>query len=222
MPRRIAVVLILITLTLSTRVASAQRVEASFSVGYSASEGITSDQRPLLGQLYDTLAVDSGASVNFTFGVFLNEKTEVEFLWARQNSRLQADGDAGKLPLAELVVYNYMANFVFNGGPLDARVRPFFFGGFGATKYSFGETLLAGSFGSLEVETRFATNWGGGAKFYFSPNVGAKVMLRWTPTHIKSDPAGIWCDPFYGCWALADAQYSNQFETSGGITLRFE
>jgi hypothetical protein len=47
-------------------------------------------------------------------------------------------------------------------------------------------------------------------------------MLRWTPTYIKSDPAGIWCDPFYGCWALSDTQYSNQFETSGGITVRVE
>jgi hypothetical protein len=70
--RRIAVIPILIVLTLTARVASAQRVEASFSVGYSASEGITADQRPLLGQLYDTLAIDSGA-VNFTFGVFVTE-----------------------------------------------------------------------------------------------------------------------------------------------------
>jgi hypothetical protein len=221
MSRRIAVIPLLIILTLSARVASAQRVEASFSFGYSASEGISTDERTLIGQLYDTLAVDSGASVNFTFGVFVNEQAEVEFLWARQNSRLQADGPAGKLPLADLVVYNYMGNFVYNWGPRDARVRPFFFGGIGATNYSFGDTLVPGSVGTLEGETRFATNWGGGAKFYFSPSVGAKVMLRWTPTYIKSDPAGVWCDPFYGCWALSDAQYSNQFETSGGITVRF-
>ncbi len=46
--------------------ASAQRVEGSVSVGYSASEGITTDNRDLLGQIYDTLAVDSGASFNFS------------------------------------------------------------------------------------------------------------------------------------------------------------
>jgi hypothetical protein len=142
--RRIAVIPILIVLTLTARVAWAQRVEASFSVGYSASEGITADQRPLLGQLYDTLAVDSGASVNFTFGVLVTEQADVEFLWARQNSRLQADGDAGQLPLSELVVYNYMGNFVYNWGSRDAKGRPFFFGGIGATNYSFGDNAAGG------------------------------------------------------------------------------
>lgn len=199
----------------------AQRVEVSFNAGYSASEGITSDQRPLLGQLYDTLAVDSGASVNFTFGVFFTEQLEAEFLWARQNSRLQGDGPGGKLPLSELVVYNYMGNVVYNWGARDARVRPYAFGGIGATNYSFGSNLLGGATGDLEGETRFSTNWGGGVKFFFAPNVGAKVGLRWTPTYIKSDAAGLWCDPFYGCWPLVDNQYSHQFETSAGITIRF-
>jgi hypothetical protein len=58
-------------------------------------------------------------------------------------------------------------------------------------------------------------------KFYFTPKIGAKVGLRWTPTYIKSEAAGVWCDPFYGCWPVADSQYSNQFETAGGITVRF-
>lgn len=201
--------------------ASAQRIEASVNVGYGASEGITSDQRPLLGEQYDTLAVDSGASTNFSFGMFFTEQMEGEFLWARQNSRLQADGPAGKLPLSELTVYNYMFNFVFNWGTREARVRPYLFGGIGATNYSFGENLLIGSTGDLGDETQFSTNWGGGLKFYVSPRVGAKVGVRWTPTYIKSEPAGIWCDPFYGCWSLADSEYSNQFETTAGITFRF-
>jgi opacity protein-like surface antigen len=216
---RSGIVLLLLLTVVSP--ALAQRVEASFNVGYSASEGISTDQRPLIGQLYDTLAVDSGASVNLTFGVFFTDQMQGEFLWARQNSRLQADGPGGKLPLSELAVYNYMFNFVYNAGARDARVRPYFFGGIGATNYSFGENLLAGSSGNLDGETRFSTNWGGGVKFYFAPSVGAKVGVRWTPTYIKSDAVGVWCDPFYGCWPLVDNQYSNQFETSGGITVRF-
>ena len=136
MARRIAFVFLAVMLV--TRLASAQRAEASFNIGYSASEGISSDQRPLLGQLYDTIAVDSGASVNFTFGVNVTPNSQVEFLWARQNSRLQADGAGGKLPFSELAVYNYMFNYVYNLGEHDARVRPYFFGGLGATNYSFG------------------------------------------------------------------------------------
>jgi hypothetical protein len=44
---------------------------------------------------------------------------------------------------------------------------------------------------------------------------------RWTPTYIKSDAEGWWCDPYWGCYVVGDAQYSNQFELSGGIVLRF-
>jgi len=219
MARRIAFVFLAVMLV--TRLASAQRAEASFNIGYSASEGITSDQRPLLGQLYDTVAVDSGASVNFTFGVNVTPNSQVEFLWARQNSRLQADGPGGKLPFSELGVYNYMFNYVYHLGQNDARVRPYFFGGLGATNYSFGDILVAGAAGNIDGETRFSTNFGGGVKFYFTPKIGAKVGVRWTPTYIKSEAAGVWCDPFYGCWPLVDNQYSNQFETAGGITVRF-
>jgi opacity protein-like surface antigen len=219
MVRRI--LLLLCGITLLAAPAAAQRVEASVNVGYSASEGITTDPRTLIGQAFDTLAVDSGASFNFTFGVFVTEQAEVEFLLGRQNSRLQADGPAGKFPISELTVYNYMFNFVYNAGASDARLRPYVFGGLGATNYSFGENLVAGSTGDLDSETRFATNWGGGVKFYVAPSVGVRVGVRWTPTYIKSDPAGVWCDPFYGCWQLVDNQYSNQFETSGGVTFRF-
>ena len=221
MSRRI--VYVFLGLMLVTRVASAQsRVEASFNGGYSASEGITTDERQLLGQLYDTVAVDSGASINFTFGVNLTPQAQVEFLWARQNSRLQADGPAGKLPFSDLAVYNYMGNFVYNLGESEAAVRPYFFAGLGATNYSFGQILVPGATGDIGGETRFSTNYGGGVKFYFTPKIGAKVGVRWTPTYIKSDAVGIWCDPFYGCWPIADTRYSNQFETAGGITVRFE
>ena len=222
MSRRIGFVLVVFSLLLiSVSSASAQRVEASVNVGYSASEGINLDNRALLGQIFDTLAVDSGASFNFTVGVLATDQAEVEFLFSRQNSRLQADGPGGKLPISELAVYNYMFNFVYNLGARDSKVRPYFFGGLGATQYTFGNNLLIGSTGNIESESRFATNWGGGVKFYFSPRVGAKVGLRWTPTLIKSDAVGIWCDPFYGCWPLVDNDYSNQFETAGGITFRF-
>ena len=224
MARRAALILAGL-LALHAPSASAQKVEASFSVGYGGSEGITSNNKPLLGRQYDRLAVDSGASVDLALGFFLNERMEGEFLWSRQNSRLEADGPAGQLRLSELALYNYMFNLVYNWGMSDARVRPYAFGGIGATNYSFGDLLLPTPLRStasgIEGETRFSTNWGAGVKFYIAPSVGAKIGLRWTPTYIKSDPGGVWCDPFYGCWQLADADYSNQFETSFGITIRF-
>ena len=75
----------------------------------------------------------------------------------------------------------------------------------------------------IESTTKFSTTWGGGVKAYPSPNVGIKVMGRWTPTYIKSDPGGIWCSPYWpwGCYVLEETDYSNQFELSGGVSFRF-
>ena len=205
--------------------ASAQRADVSVNVGYSASEGISIDPRALFGQVYDTLAIDSGASINFTFGYFFTDQFEAEFLWGRQNSRFQGDGPGGKLEISELTVYNYMFNGVYHWGARDAQVRPYAFAGLGGTNYSFGDLLLpppsGATGGQIDGETRFSSNVGAGVKFYFTPNVGAKFGFRWTPTYIKSDTEGFWCDPFYGCWELVDTDYANQFETAVGITVRF-
>src|SRR5262245_1620840 len=107
-----------VALLLAPSLAVAQiRYEATVGAGYTASEGVTSDQRPLLGQVYDTLTPVSGGSFHFTFGVFVNENSEVEFLWSRQSSRLDAEGPNGaKLQLSNLSLNNYMGNYVYNFG----------------------------------------------------------------------------------------------------------
>ena len=53
-------------------------------------------------------------------------------------------------------------------------------------------------------------------------NFGIRLEARWTPTYIKSDAAGYWCDPYWGCYGvLEDPQYADQFQFGGGVTLRF-
>ncbi len=200
---------------------SAQSVEASASVGYSVSEGVSTSRGPLLGQAYDRLNIVSGGTFNFTFGVFANERAEVEFLYGQQSSRLEAEGAAPTLRVSELKVNHYMGNFVYNWGSHDTKVRPYLFGGIGATNFSFGQNLLTGSTGSIPSDTQLSTNWGGGVKIMFAPTFGAKLGLRWTPTYMGSSSDGIWCDPFYGCWPIGQHHNVNQFETAGGVILKF-
>jgi opacity protein-like surface antigen len=206
--------------------ASAQpRAEVSVNVGYSASEGIESEDRLLLGQIYNGLDMESGGSFNFTIGFFVGENAELEFLYGRQSSRLLATGPGADLDISDMTITNYMFNYVYNFGAGDSRTRPYVFGGLGATTNSFGDLLLTlppGLSGEIDSKTRFSTNWGGGVKFYFNETVGAKAGVRWTPTFIRSEPEGLWCDPFYGCWQIANLEYANQFEMAAGITLRFD
>ena len=169
--------------------AYAQRFDASFSGGYTTSEGVNVNEATFAGVVFDSIEVKSGGSFNLTFGVYATPNVLIEFLYGRQSSKLLAKPQAGPTEdVSELNVDNYHVNFVYHWGAGDAR---------------------------------FSWTFGGGVKAYATPNLGFKAMVRWTPTYIKSDPAGYWCDPFYGCWVLGDADYSQQFEMSGGVTFRF-
>jgi Outer membrane protein beta-barrel domain len=204
----------------------AQRTEGSVSIGYGANDGISSDSRFLYGDFYSTAGVGDGASYNFTLGVFATRGIEFEFLFGRQDSDLSAYGPGGTLALTPTAVYNYMGNVVYNWGDEDSALRPFVFGGLGATDYSFGEFLVpqplqARRFRIDDSETRFSSAFGGGLKFYFTRYVGARFAVRVTPTYITSTPGGVWCDPFYGCWPVTDDHYATQVDTSVGVTFRF-
>jgi hypothetical protein len=119
----------------------------------------------------------------------------------------------------DMHLYNYHGIFTYNFFAAEAKVRPYVFGGLGATVYGFAPI---GNF-DVDGSTRFSTTWGGGVKVFPTPSLGFKATARWTPTYIKSDPAGIWCSPYYpfGCWVVGDPDYSNQGEFSAGVVFRF-
>jgi hypothetical protein len=119
---------------------------------------------------------------------------------------LTARGATGvaEVTISKMHIDNYHVNFVYNWGESDAKLRPYAFVGLGATNYSPSGNVLVGAPGrTLDGNAQFSTTWGAGVKYYVAPSVGVKASMRWTPTYIKSDPAGYWCDPFYGCWLLS-------------------
>ncbi|HMF97745.1 MAG TPA: outer membrane beta-barrel protein [Vicinamibacterales bacterium] len=206
--------------------ASAQ-IEASFEAGYTESEGINASQsRIVLGSVYNSLDITRGGSFGFTVGGFFTENWEAEFLFNRQFSSLEISDPAPTRKIANQNVDNYHGNLVYNFGTHESRLRPFLFGGLGATHYVPGDFDASLPVSSAQARingfSKFSSTWGGGIKAYFSPVVGVKASLRWTPTYIKSDADGLWCDPFYPtCWVIGNADYSNQLAFSGGVTFRF-
>lgn len=84
-----------------------------------------------------------------------------------------------------------------------------------------------GTFNGIEPKDSFS--WGLSLGLFLTENVeldpgrgfGLRLQGGWTPTYIRSDAAGWWCDPLWGCYVLSNAQYANQLELSGGISLRF-
>ena len=197
------------------------RVEISVNGGYTFSEGIPVNSDTVAGTLIDEVNPKSGGSYGINGSVFLTEQTQVGFQFAQQFSTLELKG-AGQLPTidaTDMTVNNYHGVFTYNWGFSDSMIRPFAFGGLGATHYAPDDIMGR----SVDSATRFSTTWGGGVKVYANDRIGFNFTGRWVPTYINSDPAGIWCSPYwpFGCWVASSANFSNQFELGGGVNIRF-
>jgi hypothetical protein len=145
----------------------------------------------------------------------------VGFRFGQQRSTLKISGTSS-VDVGDMTVDTYHGYFAYNFLDADDTVRPYVLGGIGATHFS-GVDFTRGNGQPVTIGgvTRFSTTWGAGVKVYPGPGVGAQFGVQWTPSHIRSDAAGWWCDPFWGCYVVGNAQYSNQFDLSAGITFRF-
>jgi opacity protein-like surface antigen len=193
--------------------ASAQdpRVEISGTAGWTFSDGVggeTAVSVPGVG-VFDSIGPKDAFSWGARIALFNQQSTSVEL------------GGTTTAKLGDESVYNYHGYVAYNFGDSDAKARPYVLGGLGATQFGSVKVSLAGQSREVSGNTKFSTTWALGVKLYPSPKVGIRLEGRWTPTYIKSDAAGWWCDPYWGCYVVGNAQYANQFELSGGITLRF-
>jgi outer membrane protein W len=199
------------------------RFEVGASAGWIFSDGVSSDTtvRGGDGNLYNQIDPKDSFAWGVNLGYFVNENSELEFLYSQQPSKLVVSGTASK-EIGDFNIKTYHGAYAFNFGETDAAVRPYVFIGAGATSYpGLSFTRLNGTAGEIGGNTKFSGTAGLGVKIYPSKSAGLRLQARWTPTYIKSDSEGYWCDPYWGCYVVGNAQYSNQFEFTGGITLRF-
>jgi len=219
-------VLVLAVIAASTiatpALAQDHRGEVSVLVGWTFSDGVSGDS--ILagdGNRYDRVDPKDSFKWGFDVGAYASENLQVGFLFGQQMSKLTFGGSATS-EVGDLKVNTYHGYFAYNFGESSAPVRPYAMVGLGATNFaSVDFTSPGGRIGTTGSETQFSTTWGAGVKFFASPNVGARVGIQWTPTYIKSDAGGWWCDPYWGCYLTGNAQYSNQWDFSGGLTFRF-
>ena len=191
--------------------AFAQRVEVGGFVGWSITDGVDSD--PVLagdGNIYDTVEPDDAAIYGFTVGALVGEGAEVGFRWAQQPTTLIISGTSER-EIGDLSITSYHGYFAYNFGEVDAPMRPFVMIGLGATNYGSVDATIAGVNRSLGGETQFSTTWA----------AGLRLAAEWTPTYIKTDSAGWWCDPYWGCYLVGNSQYSHQFQFNAGVMFRF-
>lgn len=221
MTKRLAALAAVVTMA-SASPAFAQRAELSALFGWTLSDGVTG--AAVVGgdgNIYDTVDLKDSGSWGLAFGVNASDNVEVGFLFGQQMSTLAVQGTK-TTELGDISINTYHPYVAYNAGAPDAKVRPYFLLGFGATNYS-SVSFTGANNQARETasETQFSSTWGVGVKVFPSPKVGVRFGMHWTPTYIKSDAAGWWCDPYWGCYVVSDAQYANQFQINAGLTFRF-
>ena len=221
MLRRLTVLTALFALAAHVPAFAQPRIEASVMGGFAFSDGVSGEARLAQdGNVYDRVDPDDGGTFGFSVGVLPTDQFEVGFLYGWQGSKLVAGG-TNDFEIGDLSISTYHGYFAYNFGDSDMKMRPFLLGGLGATSFGSVDFQTVNRTGTIEGETQFSTTWAAGVKYFVNPRVAARLALRWTPTYIKSDAAGWWCDPYWGCYLVGDAQYSSQVELSGGVTVRF-
>jgi len=197
------------------------RAELGASAGWTASDGVTFNGVVAGdGNIYNGIEPKDSFSYRLNLGFFATPQVEVGFLFGQQKSTLRVTGTSTR-DIGDMSVDNYHGYVAYNFGDEHGQVRPYLLGGAGATHYGGVPYSVGAVSGTTQGSTKFSTTWEAGVKIYPAPKVGLRLGARWTPTYIKSDAAGWWCDPYWGCYLVGNAQYSNQFEFSGGLLLRF-
>jgi len=218
---KLAALVVLGMVAASTAWAQDPRIEIGGRVGWTFSDGVSGDRvEGEDGNLYNRIDPQDSLSYGAQVGFFVTPNFEVGFLWDRQDTKLEVSGTR-TVEIGDLTVSNYHGYFAYNLGDADAPVRPYVLGGLGATSYGDLSFTALGQERQIQGKSKFSTTWGLGLKLYPSQNLGLNLAARWTPTYVKTDAAGWWCDPWWGCYVVGDSQYSNQFELSGGLNLRF-
>jgi hypothetical protein len=210
----------------ATAPAFAQQAELGVIVGWTFADGASGD--PFLagdGHIYDRLDPKDTFGWGLDVGVYIGNNAEVGFLYGNQPSKLVAGCStcvSAEKEVGDMKINTYHGYFAYNFGEAESTVRPYILGGFGATNFgSVAFTTAGGASGTVDSLTKFSSTWGAGVKVYPSPHVGVRFGARWTPTYLKTDEAGWWCDPYWGCYLVGNAQYANMFDLHGGVTFRF-
>ncbi len=220
MLRKIVITTALVAAAGSAAWAGDPRWEIGATAGWTFGDGVSGT--PEGGVLADYTRIDPQDEFSWgaRLGFFATPNLEVGALLAVQKTTIELGGPS-VLEIGDERIDNCHGYLAWNFGAPDATARFYVLGGLGATRFGTLNATAGGEQRHIGGNTKLSTTWAVGLKAYANENVGLRLEARWTPTYIKSDAVGWWCDPYWGCYTAADAQYANQFEVSGGLNLRF-
>jgi opacity protein-like surface antigen len=199
---RVTIGTVVLTILASCASASAQSWEVSGLAAYTPSASVENQAPELSG-----LDVRGGFTSGIQAARLLTPRWSAEVLWTRQSSALKLGTDAGSAELFTMTIMQLHGDVVYHLGSPNTRLRPFVFGGLGATFFSADH---------LESETKFSFGLGAGVKYFRWNALGVRAHFRYKPTMMSDEDAADFCDPFGLCQGTLQ-----QIEFMGGAVVRF-
>ena len=126
---------ILLITTTFTVAQDEYKFEITPHIGYSFSEGVNINPTNVGGgQIVDQINPKSGFTYGFLFDFLAAENLALGFNFTEQSSKLEGRIQGGsKVDYTDMKVRNYHGLITYNAGDEDSPMRPYFFGGLGAT-----------------------------------------------------------------------------------------
>ncbi|MBD3872765.1 MAG: porin family protein [Acidobacteria bacterium] len=197
--KKVIQALVLTTVLLAPTAAMAGEFEITPFLGYQFGGDVTTFYQ---GEYHD-VNINSSENWGLVLSLGLSPMTQIELLYSTQDT--EADADRFEDSLGLRIDY-WQVSMLWNFDP-DSQIQPYVVFGIGGT------WLRPDGFSSL---SRFSGNIGGGAKIFFSDNVGLLLEGRFYGTYINSTTS--YCDPFW-CYGYNNSLY--QFDVSAGLIIRF-
>jgi opacity protein-like surface antigen len=149
-----------------------------------------------------------------SFGLLLDfdlaPDQQIEVFLSRQDTQLTTAGTFTGNPLFDLTIDYYHVGGLYLL-PAEGPMHPFVSGTVGLTR-------MAPKRADLTTENRLSLSLGGGAKFYFSRNVGLRFDVRAIYTMLNADTA-VFCSG--GCTIKVRSNGFVQAEAGAAMLVRF-
>jgi len=87
-----------------------------------------------------------------------------------------------------MTIRQLQGNLLYHFGNRETKLRPFVFGGMGATFFSADD---------LESETKFSFGLGGGVKYFPWKSIGVRASFRYAPTTLNDDETVAFCERMF-------------------------
>jgi opacity protein-like surface antigen len=199
------------------------RFEVTPTIGYRT----TGSFEGAVLQLSD-FSITDGLAYGLSLGYRVNQMLTMEAFWSRVDSSLTAQvTGSGEQELAKIGTDQIHANFLFFALNDQAKARPYFLLGLGATianpkatNFSDGDINPSGQTIDPSSASRFSWSLGGGVLVMASERVGVKLQGKWFPTYVNTT-SEIWIDWWGYPWVVPVSNYMNQWEFTGGLVFRF-